>query len=185
MFERLSNFFELAALHLGAVAVLWVLLVLSGFVIAKWCIKQEISWQRVVRWISVAMALVFGAVAVLYLLPPEWTSPLTKVFVPNMIAAAALHALLLAIDRYMRHRHGEGIIQTRLVVAIIGVYTIAVLFSLVIIKLNYLTLMELSSIATGYLTRTAIVGLLAMEILGGRCKDSQTESSSTYTSSRW
>ncbi len=184
MFERIADFFGVAAMHLGAVAVLWLLLTISGFAIARWCIKQEISWQRVVRWISVGMAVVFGSVALLYILPAHMTAPLTQVLVPNLVCAAALHALLLAIDRYMLHRYGDGIIPTRLVVALVTVYTVALLWSLAVIKLNYLPVMELSSIAVGYLTRTAIMGLLALEILGGRCKDTQIESAS-YGARRW
>jgi hypothetical protein len=188
MFEKVTDFLGVAAMNLGAVAVLWVLLTVSGYAIARWCIKQEISWQRVVRWISVAMAIVFGSVALLYILPPALTAPMTKVLVPNLICAAALHALLLAIDRYMRHRYGDGIIQTRLVVAIIVIYVVAILGSIALMKLNYLTIMQLSDIATGYLTRTAIMGLLALEILGGRCKDTQEDGSSSnsnYGSRRW
>lgn len=184
MIDKVIQFMGAAAVNLGAIALLWVLLVVSGYVIARWCIRQEVSWQRVVRWISLAMAIVFGAVAFLYALPVKITAPLTEVLVPNLVCAAALHALMLAVDRYMLHRYGEGIIPTRLVLAIIIIYVVAILGSVALIKINYLPLMHLSEIATGYLTRTAIVGLLVLEILGGRCKDTENEKASSFSSAR-
>ena len=188
MLEKVTQFMGAAALHLGAIALLWVLLIVSGYTIARWCIKQEISWQRVVRWISVAMGAVFIVVALLYALPLTITAPITQVLVPNLVCAAALHALLLAVDRYMLHRYGDGIIATRLVLGIIIIYIIAVLGSIALIKFNSLTVMHLSQIVTGYLTRTAIIGLLILEILGGRCKDSQNSkatSGSSYNARKW
>ena len=185
MLEKVTEFLGVAAMNLGAILFLWVLLVVSGYAVARWCIKQTVSWKRVVCWISAVMGVVFGSVALLYILPPTLTAPISKVLIPNLICAAALHALLLAVDRYMRHRYGEGIIPTRLVVAIIIIYVSAILWSLALLKLNYISLMNLSDITTGYLTRTAIIGLLVLEIVGGRCKDSQEDDTSVSTSGNY
>jgi hypothetical protein len=187
MFEQVKDVMEQSALHLGAIAFLWLFLVVAGFVITRWCIKQEISWQGVIRWISIIMSIVFALVVLMYLLPQRFSVPITKVLVPNLICAIVLHALLLSVDRYMRHRYSEGIIQTRLVLAIITIYICSISASVGLIKIHYLTLMRFSDILIGYLTRIALLGLLILEVLAGRCKDRSTQeaiTNDTYTQ-RW
>lgn len=187
MVDRLKLVMEQSAIYLGAVALLWFFLVIAGITIAKWCIKEELSWQRVVEWISAGMALFFFSVLIIDFLPQSIGLALTQVIIPNIMCAAALHALLLSVDRYMRHKYGQGIIQTRLVVVIMLIYIITGLFSVGIIKLQYPFFMRLSDIAVGYLTRTALVVLLILEILAGRCKEEEKNeviASDDYTG-RW
>lgn len=190
MIQKFTALAEAAAVNLGAIALLWALFIATGYVMARWCFEQPIAWQKIIKWVSIAMGIVFICTVLMYILPEYATIPLTKVFVPYLICAIALHSFLLAVDRYMRHRHGEGIIQTRLVVAIITIYVVAILASLGMLKLHVASLIELSDIAVGYLTRTSIVALLVLEVIGGRCKeksegaDSATTSTSSY-SSRW
>lgn len=173
---NIGTLLRAAAIHLSAVALLWVLLSIAGYAIARWCIKREIRWQKVVRWITAAMVLVFCSVLALYLIPERFTSSLTDVLVPNVVCAAALHALLLAVDRYMRHRFSEGIIPTRLVVAIILIYGLIGAASVTLIKLSFVPLIQVVDITIGYLTRIAVLGLLFVEILAGRCKDQKEPS---------
>lgn len=173
MLVKFQSFVSGAMLHVGALVALWVLLVVASYGMAHWCFKKDIAWKKIIQWISVGMGIVLGAILALDFLPVRISAPLTKVIIPYLICAAALHSFLLAVDRYMRHKHSEGIIQTRLVVAVITVYVVSILLSLLVLKLNYLSVMTLSDIGVGYLTRIAIIGLLVLEILGGRCKDNQ------------
>lgn len=187
MFQQIKGVMEQSALHLGAIVFLWAFLVIAGFVITKWCMKKEISWRRVIRWISIIMSTVFALVVLMYLVPQRFSLPITKVLVPNLICAVVLHALLLSVDRYMRHRYSEGIIQTRLVLALITIYIFSILVSVGLIKIHYLPLMRFSDILIGYLTRIAVLGLLILEILAGRCKDrsiKEVEADDIYTQ-RW
>ena len=173
MLVKLQGLMSDAMLNLGALVVVWVLLVVASYGITRWCLKKDIAWEKIIQWITIGIGIVFGAIAVLDFVPVRISAPLTKVIIPYLICAAALHSFLLAVDRYMRHKYSEGIIQTRLVVAVITVYVVSILLSLLVLKLNYLSVMTLSDIGVGYLTRIAIIGLLALEILGGRCKDNQ------------
>lgn len=187
MMEKVSIFAGTAATRLGAIAVLWFVVVVAAYAMARWCIRQHVPWQKVVQWVSLAMGTVFISTAVLYFFPKEIIVPVTKIFVPYLICAAALHALLLGIDRYMRHKHGEGIIPTRLVVATFIVYLLALLFALALAKVTRLAaLINVSDIAVNYLTRIAILSLLALEVVGGRCKDQSEDDTMTkdYTR-RW
>src|SRR3989338_8720882 len=99
MLEKVSHFFGPAVIHLGAVGVLWMVLVFAGYAIARLCIKQEVAWQKVVTWISTAMIIVFCGIVLLYLLPKSFTIPFASVVIPNLVCAVALHALLLSVDR--------------------------------------------------------------------------------------
>jgi hypothetical protein len=186
MVANLGAFAQAAATHLIALSILWGVLVASSYVMVHWCLKKNMEWVRAAQYISVAMGLVFLCVVALYLLPEAWTVPLTKVIVPRLVCAAVLHSLILAVDRYMRHRYADGIIPTRLVVSIIGIYAISLLGSFLLLKINNLLLIEISDIATDYLTKGAIVGLLFLEVIGGRCKDQPDEGSGEvdYTK-RW
>lgn len=187
MIDKLKLVIEQSAIYLGAVALLWFFLSIAGFAITRWCIKQEISWHRVIKWISMGMVTIFCSVVVIDFLPQTIGLAITQVVVPNIMCAAALHALLLSVDRYMRHKYEQGIIQTRLVVAIMLIYIAAGLFSVAVIKLQYLFVMRLSDIAVGYLTRTALIALLILEILAGRCKEEEKNeivASDDYTG-RW
>lgn len=190
MLEKVADFFGIAALYLAAVVLLWVLLIVSGYALTRWCVKYSIAWSSVVKWITGAMLIVFVSTVTLSLLPPHLAVPITKVIIPSLVCAAALHALLLSTDRYMRHKYGEGIMPTRLVVAIILVYTMMILGSVGLIKLDYLPVMKLFAITIGYLTRISIIGLLVLEIWSGRCKeqkddDNSSISSSGYSGGRW
>lgn len=187
MIEKVSLFAGAAATRLGAIAVLWVVVIVAAYAMARWCIRQHIAWQKVVQWVSLAMGTVFIGTALLYIFPQEITVPVTRIFVPFLICAVALHSLLLSIDRYMRHKHSEGIIPTRLVVAIFIIYLLALLFALALAKVATLAaLINVSSIAVSYLTRIALVSLLVLEIFGGRCKDqSENDSSTTDYTRRW
>lgn len=186
MVGKLGAFFQALATHLIALAVVWVLLVGVSYVMLRWCFQRQIPWVRAAHWITGAMGVVLGGMGVLYALPLSLTLPISTVIIPHGICAMALHSLLLAVDRYMRHRFGEGIIQTRLVLFIITIYAVTILGAIVLIKVNNSFLSTISSLVFDYLTRGAIMGLLVLEIWGGRCKEPSDESTSgSFMSKRW
>lgn len=194
MLVKIQGFMSEAMLHFGALVVLWVLLVAASYGVSHWCVKSELGWRKIIKWITVGMGIVCGGMIVLHFLPVSLGIPLTKVVIPYVVCAAALHGFLLAVDRYIRHKYADGMIQTRLVVAVITVYVVAISLALLVLKIPYASVMTLSDICIGYLTRIAIFGLLVLEILGGRCKESalpeRSESDATEEpidsySSRW
>lgn len=191
MLAKLQDFMGIAMLHSGALIVSWALLIIASYGMAHWCFKSEISWRKIITWISIAMALVLTVVMTLDFLPDEISDPFRKVIVPYLICSVVLHSFLLAVDKYMCHKYNERIIQTRLVVAVIAVYGLFLGAGCLVLKVGPGTFMTLTDIGVGYLTRIGIVGLLVFEVMGGRCNckntienNSESEESDSYTS-RW
>jgi len=188
MVKNLGEIAQALAAQLIALGVVWTLLVVTSWIMFKWCFKREISWTRAAHWITGVMGVVLVGMGIQYALPQTLTAPIAQVVIPHIVCAMALHGLLLAVDRYMRHRDGEGIISTRLVLSILLIYVFSILGAVGLIKIHTIFLTDVAEIVVDYLTTGAIVGLLVLEILGGRCKDQTqnlNENSSNNYSNNW
>jgi len=189
MIKKLGVFAQALTTQFIALGIIWAFLVGVSYVMLRWCFKQDIPWTKAVHWITGAMIVVLVGMGALYVLPLSITAPISQVIIPRLVCAMALHSMLLAIDRYMIHRYGEGIIPTRLVLSIILVYTVSILGAIALIKIQNKFLIDVAEIVVDYLTKGAIAGLLFLEIFGGRCKekssDDASNGSSNSYSGRW
>lgn len=171
MVKNVGAFAQALATQLIALGMVWMLLVAVSWMLLRFCFNKEVSWASTARWISGSMVFMAVAMGSLYILPESLTDPINKVLVPCSICAIAIHSLLLVFDRYVRHKYGQGFVQTRLILLIVLVYVLAIVTAIGLIKIHNSFLIDVFYMTVDYLTKGAIVALLLLEVLSGRCKD--------------
>ena len=173
---------------------IWAVAIAGGYGLIRWGFSQEISLQKAAKWVT-AVTGSFGLLLILLcLLPAHFHEILTNLILPRLMCAASLHLFLLSLDRFIRHRRGgQGMMPTRLVVAIILVYVVSLIGALIVLKTSNEFLLGIAQLNSMYLMRGSLLSTLFLEIYGGRCKahkDSEKEcpldnssSNSTFNSS--
>lgn len=173
---------------------IWVVVMAGGYGLIRWGFSEQISLQKAVKWVTVFIGSFGVLLIILCLLPIHFHEILTNLILPRLMCAASLHLFLLSLDRFIRHRRGgQGMMPTRLVVAIILVYVVSLIGALIVLKTSSEFLLRIAQLNSTYLMRGSLLSTLFLEIYGGRCKahkDSEKEcpldnssSNSTFNSS--
>ncbi|NBQ17706.1 hypothetical protein EBU24_05305 [bacterium] len=150
---------------------IWAVTVASGYGLIRWGFSEQISLQKAGKWVTAIIGSFGLLLMLLCLLPTVFHELLTDLLLPRLMCAASLHLFLLSLDRFIRHRHGgQGMIATRLVVAIIMVYVVLLIGALIVLKTSSEFLLRIAQLNSTYLMRGALLSTLFLEIYGGRCK---------------
>ena len=151
---------------------MWGITIVGSYGLIHWGFNQNISFKKVIKWISMIIGA-FGLLLIgLYFVPHAWQEILTNVIIVHLMCAVSLHLFLLSLDRFLKHRYnGQGMIATRLVVAIIMMYIISTITILVVLHLSSQFLLRIIAFNNTYIMRSALLSTLFLEIYGGRCKE--------------
>jgi hypothetical protein len=166
--QKMINFLEQIALYASSLFLVWIFLVAISYGVIRWCIKQEMSIVRIVSWISGGVLALFFAFIIFHLFAYTLQIMLTTIVIKNTMCAFVLHLWFLAIDRFLKYRYGNGMIQTRLVTLIIAIYCFFLVLSLVLLHNQSTFLLKLFTLTVEYLTQIGLVTVLIFEIVTGR-----------------
>lgn len=158
--------------YIVSLCCIWSVAVIGSYGLIRWGFTIPISLKKTVKWLSIIIGA-FGLFLIgLCIVPYHWESVLTNLIVPRLICAVSLHLFLLSLDRFIRHRHGgQGMIPTRLVVAIIMVYVVSVVAILAVLSTSSEFILRIAAFNSTYIMRGALLSTLFLEIYGGRCKE--------------
>jgi hypothetical protein len=124
------------------------------------------------------MAGLCAVVALFNLLPIQFQFIVIHIIIPQIFCALLLHAVILALDRFMNQGAAQSMIPARLLLLITFVYIFFTTLSLVLIYCQHVFMTQLFDLVANYLTKIGLVALLGLEVLAGRCNRSALAQSS-------
>jgi hypothetical protein len=158
--ESMSDFL----LKFIGVSIVWACIVAISYLTIRWCFDYEMSWKRFGSWAFGTFVSVISSIVAYYLLPQRWQDVCNVLF-DHLICGAVLHILLFRVDSYLVNKFGSGISRPKLYLGIMIIYGIMILDALVVIQMNSHMIVKVADMVIEYLTRSAVLMCLVLEII--------------------
>lgn len=151
-----------------ALFLLWGICMLIASQLSRWYMCLPFYCNKMHAVITIVIGSLAAVIGLATLLPLPVFIALSKVTIPCMSAAVAVHLLLLSFDEFMQIRDHAPLAYPQKLVAVIIIYVIAFIMMLLALHIQSDFFLDIFDTVSSYVIYGCIYATLALQILSRR-----------------